>query len=232
MVQQKLQLSDAECDLLCVLLKTRLPAGLPFYLSSYREICKGWTITVTDEVTNLYCSEEISVYLDELLSTDFARQQQQRSHTGIPLSALTAESFISTKMLNQPSYIHEDRIADLRSLKNPKFDCTRLICLCEELNSCAAGENAHAVIMLTRAILDHVPPVFGHDNFGQVAANYKANGTSFKKSLERLERHSRNVADRYLHSKIRNKESLPTMNEVSFIPEIDSVLSEVIRNLK
>ncbi len=66
------------------------------------------------------------------------------------------------------SYLDSSRLDALRTIKNAAFDCTRLISMCEELNECAARGNAHAVIFLTRAILDHVPPVFGLSSFAEV----------------------------------------------------------------
>lgn len=86
--------------------------------------------------------------------------------------------------------------------------------------------------MLTRAILDHVPPAFGFKSFAEVAASYRGGGSSFKKSIERLENHSRKVADRLLHTPIRDKEVAPNMHEVSFAAELETMLAEFCRLLK
>jgi hypothetical protein len=60
---------------------------------------------------------------------------------------------------------HSSRTAELRSSENlrlPDFDFQKLIRLCEELNSSYDQGNMYASAMLTRAILDHVPPLFGY----------------------------------------------------------------------
>jgi hypothetical protein len=44
--------------------------------------------------------------------------------------------------------------------------------MCQELNVSAQYANAHAVIMLTRAIFDHIAPGFSHTSFKEVASNY------------------------------------------------------------
>jgi hypothetical protein len=129
-------------------------------------------------------------------------------------------------------YVNLSRIEELKKIKNTRFDCTRLICMCEELNECASRNNVHSVIMLTRAILDHVPPAFEFTRFKEVASNYGGGGRSFKDSTERLEHQSRKVADRLLHMPIRDKEVAPNMNEVSFMSEIETLLSEFCRLLK
>lgn len=87
-------------------------------------------------------------------------------------------------------------------------------------------------ILLTRTILNHVPPVFEFETFAQVAANYRGGGNSFKRAAERLENHSRKVADRLAHMPIRNKEVAPIMGEVNFAAEIESILAEFCRVLK
>ncbi|WP_141758572.1 hypothetical protein [Duganella sp. HH105] len=129
-------------------------------------------------------------------------------------------------------FIATSRLEALRGIEHVEFDCTRLICLCEELNACATGGHAHAVILLTRAILDHIPPVFGLGSFAEVASNYGGGGKSFKSSAERLEKHARKVADRMLHQVIRNREVTPEMQEVEFSRELETVLAEACRILK
>src|SRR5471032_3490508 len=124
------------------------------------------------------------------------------------------------------------RLDALKHIEHPNFDCTRLICLCEELNACAAGRHAHAVILLTRAILDHIPPVFNLKSFAEVAANYGGAGRSFKACAERLEQHARKVADRLLHQSMRKSEIAPELKEVAFSQELEAVLAEVCRILK
>lgn len=230
-VQNKLQLSNADSDILLALLKINLPFSLPFHLSSYSGDGSDWKLKITDEIIDLVQSESAQTYFDERLSTGFQKMQQwnKRSHVQSTVQASVSPSEPTSIA---PTYISLTRIADLKSLKNKDFDCTRLICLCEELNSCASAGNANAAIMLVRTILDHISPVFGFDSFRQVAANYAGSGRSFKNSADRLDRHARLVADRFLHQTIRDKEIVPTMHEVNFGPEIESMIAEVYRILK
>jgi hypothetical protein len=81
--------------------------------------------------------------------------------------------------------------------------------------------------MLARALLDHVPPIFGMRSFTEVANNY--GGKSFKGTMEHLEEGLRNVADGHLHQQIRNSESLPTAQQVNFSAALDILLSEIER---
>ena len=82
--------------------------------------------------------------------------------------------------------------------------------------------------ILVRAFIDHIPPLFECKNFIEVANNYKGN-TSFKKLMKKLQDSLRNISDSFLHDQIRKNEELPNLNQVSFIPEIDALLSEIIR---
>lgn len=47
--------------------------------------------------------------------------------------------------------------------------------------------------------------------------------------MSRLENSSRKIADSYLHTKIRKKESLPNKTQVNFSNDIDVLLAEIIR---
>jgi hypothetical protein len=86
--------------------------------------------------------------------------------------------------------------------------------------------------MLGRSLLNHVPPIFGFTSFNEVENNYAGAGKSFKNSIKDLNNTLRNIADRYLHNPIRNKESLPNENQVNFSQNLDVLLEEIYRILK
>jgi hypothetical protein len=128
-------------------------------------------------------------------------------------------------------YVHPERIKELEEIGSGKFDLCKLLMLCKELNDSYRTQSVLSIIMLTRALIDHVPPIFECRSFSEVANNY--GGTkSFKESMERLNLSSRKIADQHLHTPIRKKESIPTMNQVDFSNDIDVLLAEVYRILK
>lgn len=130
--------------------------------------------------------------------------------------------------LGEIQYINRERINELRKLKQTRFDLSKFIRLCEEINICFSNKCYFSVIMLVRAILDHIPPIFQYNKFSEVANNYEG-GKSFKESMERLDNSSRKLADGYLHNKIRVKEILPNETQVNYSNDIDLLLSEIIR---
>jgi hypothetical protein len=132
-----------------------------------------------------------------------------------------------------PPFINEGRLQELRnfSSKQSKFDYSKIIRLCEELNSNYSNENYYATAMLTRAIMDHVPPIFGKNNFTEVANNYSG-GDSFKKLMKNLNDFQKNISDGILHEQIRGRESLPNATQVNCSQALDKLLEEIVRILK
>lgn len=126
------------------------------------------------------------------------------------------------------AYVDPDRINDLKTLSNSQFDYSKLVRLCEELNICFAGECYLAMTMLTRSILDHVPPIFSVTTFSQIGNNYSGS-KSFKGAMQNLENSSRKIADYYLHSQIRSSESLPNATQIDFSNNLDLLLAEILR---
>lgn len=123
--------------------------------------------------------------------------------------------------------IAETRLAELRALTAAQFDFKKLIRLCEEINTVYSEGCYFATAMLIRGLLDHVPPIFGKATFTVVANNYGAK--SFKETMQHLENAARKVADAHLHMPIRKSESLPVAQQVNFAPELDVLLSEILR---
>ena len=127
-------------------------------------------------------------------------------------------------------YVDRQRMAALQAISGKQWDFTRLLELCREINVAAANGCHITTAMLLRTILNHVPPVLGFKTFAQVANNYgDAEAKSFKASMQRLEGSLRNIADMHLHTRIRQREDLPTFVQVDFAAELDILLGEVIR---
>ena len=124
--------------------------------------------------------------------------------------------------------IAPSRIAELKSCAPVNLDFTKLIRFCEEININHEKGCHLAVAMLTRAILDHVPPVFGHQKFEQVVANY-AGGRSFRDAMTHLHEASRKVADAHLHMPMRASEVLPAPQQVNCGQQLDVLLAEIVR---
>lgn len=141
----------------------------------------------------------------------------QRKHASPPASQPGAKP-----------YVDPGRMLAFQQMGGGKWDFTRLIELCRELNVAATNRCHMATAMLLRTILNHVPPTLGFDTFGQVAASY-GGGKSFKASMQRLEGSLRNIADFHLHSPIRSREDVPTATQVDFMADLDVLLGEVIR---
>lgn len=122
-------------------------------------------------------------------------------------------------------FIAETRLEGLRGLSSARFNFSRLIRLCEEINI-AYGEGCYfATAMLTRALLDHVPPLFGKANFDEVADHY--GGRSVKETLWHLNSASKSIADGLLHEQIGKRASLPTAQQVDCRQQLDVLLGEV-----
>jgi len=123
------------------------------------------------------------------------------------------------------------RLDELRAVASTKFDLRKAIRLCEEINITYSEGCYFATAMLTRALLDHVPPLFGMGSFNEVANNYDG-GKSFRGAMQNLQNALRNVADGHLHQQIRGSESLPTAQQVNFAASLDVLLSEIVRIMR
>jgi hypothetical protein len=128
----------------------------------------------------------------------------------------------------RPPYVDPTRMLELQRAQC-QWDFSKLIQLCGELNIAHEHDCHHAVGMLVRSIMDHVPPVFGFRSFNEVASNHGGGGSSFKKSMDHLQKALRNIADSHLHSPIRQRESLPTKTQIDFRAALDQLLAETIR---
>ena len=126
-------------------------------------------------------------------------------------------------------FVNLNRIKELEKTSSSEFDLTKLIKLCNEINFNYEENNFLSVGILCRTILNHIPPIFGFRKFSEVANNY---GTkSFKDSMSNLDNSMRKIADGFLHTTIRKKESLPNETQIDFRQALDVLIEEILRKL-
>ena len=126
-------------------------------------------------------------------------------------------------------YVNSERISELENVSTQKFDLTKLIKFCKELNHAYVNGSYLTIPLLVRAIIDHIPPIFGKAIFDEVRGSY---GTrSFKDNMNKLES-CRKIADSIIHTKIRNKEVLPNKTQINFKADLDVLLGEIYRIFK
>jgi hypothetical protein len=129
-------------------------------------------------------------------------------------------------------FVEKSRIDEIDNLPRGAYDSTKLSQLLVELNRAYNAHSYFSCQLLIRAIVDHVPPIFGQATFGEVANNYAGGGRSFRESMQHLHSSCRKLADGSLHTPIRAKESVPTAQQVEFRADVDALLGEVIRALR
>jgi hypothetical protein len=129
--------------------------------------------------------------------------------------SVTTGEFVDTSIIEQ-----------LRQTKSSKYDLTKVVRFCEELNSSFRAGNYLASTLLIRALMNHIPPIFGHGTFQQVVSQASKSRKELFKPLEEV---ARDVADLHTHALIRYRESLPTKNQIEpFRPSLEVLLQEII----
>jgi hypothetical protein len=101
--------------------------------------------------------------------------------------------------------------------------------MCEELNDAYARGNYISSALLLRAIINHVPSVFGASTFSEVVSQ---SGRSIKAILARLNDDARPIADLHTHILMRQTEHLPTKNQLEpYKASFEVLIQEVLASL-
>ena len=105
-----------------------------------------------------------------------------------------------------------------------KFEVTKLLGLIDELNDNYARRNTYASHALLRAILDHIPPIFGYTRFREVANNHSW-GQTDERYIKRLA-NFRDQADDALHRQISPRANLLDFDDMPASVCVDQLLQE------
>ena len=147
----------------------------------------------------------------------------------VSLSTLAEDAGASARTATH-TYVDPVRIDQLKEISSKQFDLSRLIRLCEELNINFSERCCLGTIMITQAILEHIPPIFGCSTFSAITA--ENNGSkALKQAVRNLSGGFGKITGRYLDRQIKDIEPLPAINQVDFSEEIDILLAEITRRL-
>lgn len=146
------------------------------------------------------------------------------------LREASANAGYQDALLEGSAFIAPDVMAGLRAVSSARLDLRKLVRFCEELDDAYRRGNSLSAVLLIRAVMNHVPPVFAQSTFAAVVANA---GRSVKPMLERLEKEARPVADLHTHILMRRTETLPSRNQVEpYKAAFELLLHEVIANVE
>ena len=135
-----------------------------------------------------------------------------------------ALSVATVNQIIQPSIIN--RLQEVSSLN---FDTAFLVQLCKEINSCFSHGNLVATILTMRAVLNYVPPIFGHTTFDQVLAHSRR---SLKENFTHLHEGLRKIGDLYAHRTIAKSDIYPSESQIEpYKPQFEILLHEVLSKL-
>ncbi|NTU73267.1 hypothetical protein HGB07_03805 [Candidatus Roizmanbacteria bacterium] len=125
-----------------------------------------------------------------------------------------------------PPYITYELTKSLiESAKNKGYSTKKLEAVISEINDSVARENAQSAHALIRALLDHIPPLFGYNTFAQVTNNYHWSQTD-KKRIEQLNTLFRFDADEALHAPISKRDTSADMHSIGIIRHTLNVILE------
>jgi hypothetical protein len=131
---------------------------------------------------------------------------------------------------NGEEWVIHSRVLDkLDRVPTTSGDVEFLVRVCGEINFCFSQGHTLATLLVMRALLNYVPPIFGHQNFAQVAAH---SPKSVKKHLENLEEGLRSVADYQTHRVMKRGDCYPSPGQVEpFKLAFELLIEQVIQQL-
>lgn len=135
----------------------------------------------------------------------------------------------SVVLLPTDSFISIARIEELKKSSILGYDLSKVVRLCEEINSSYAIGNFFAVGMLCRALKDHIPPLFASG--GQVTFQDVIDAKGLEKSDRealKILAQNKHIQDGFIHSQIKRRESLANSSTVEIRSQIDVLLRLIV----
>ena len=145
-------------------------------------------------------------------------------------SALRLPVSIPPHVNQSTQFVNKSIIADLMARSTARYDTSQLVRFCEELNSAYASGNFYSCAMLTRAIIDHVSPLFGGTDFKSIVANWPKGAV--KTQLQHLDSVAKQLGHIVLHTQIGSELTKVSHTSIDCKQALDALLRECLRKLQ
>ena len=141
----------------------------------------------------------IDVEINNIFSVYEADAELKASLYDIEEALIHYDTRGSHSLVTTGYFINSHIVERLRSVGQTRFKTAFLVRLCEEINLCFVHGNIVCTALLMRTVLNHVPPVFGHNSFKEVV---ESRPRSIKGIFRHLEDGLRKIADSLGHGTI------------------------------
>jgi hypothetical protein len=146
------------------------------------------------------------------------------------LKEATQDPNYAANAASNAALLNMEVLLRLKAVQGARLDPSKLVKMCEELNDAYARGNYVSSALLLRAIINHVPSVFGASTFSEVVSQ---SGRSIKAILARLNDDARPIADLHTHILMRQSEPLPTKNQLEpYKASFEVLIQEVLARLR
>jgi len=201
------------------------------YSAGFRDIARRFVGAVKrigdPDLTDLVSSLNLDV------APYIAHAHDLRSELYVVIDALREASkdpSYGEVVASNSAFLNADLLLTLKAAPKSKFDSSKLVKMCEELNDAYARGNYITAVLLLRAVMNHVPPIFEVKSFRELVAQ---SGRSLKSILGRLEDEARPIADLHTHMPIRKSEHIPTKNQIEpYKAAFELLIAEVVARLE
>lgn len=208
-------------------------ARLPELLDHEPATRGSWQADAEDGSWKRTLSRELRKYQRITTLDEYVRRvatQIEEAVSAYIVPTVVAASVAPTPAASSAVYIHEPLIEELeQKRKSTSWHLDKLLGLLRELNDNHEAGNPYACAALLRAVLDHVPPVFGMKNFDEVASSY-AWTTTDKAYMKKLAEF-RKTADDVLHRQIRRSADVLSMHDLPLPSYVNALLRECVNKL-
>jgi hypothetical protein len=199
------------------------------YVAGFRDIAKRFV----GAVKRIEGPDLSSLVADLNTSPEWiAEAHELRAELFVAIDALkeaAKDPNYSANAANNAAFLNTEVLLKLKASQNLRLDPIKLARMCEELNDAYVRGNYISSILLLRAIINHVPPVFDASTFSDAVAHL---GRSAKATLVRLNEEARPIADLHTHTLMRREEHLPTKNQIEpYKASFEILIQEILVRL-
>jgi hypothetical protein len=177
----------------------------------------GWELWLGPEVRRFKDVRSVEEFIDARVS--WCEDEQLRLQ---PQLAALVEEHVEGGVSGPRAYLNPRVLDQIRSAPQGRWDTTKLIALAEEVDACAQAGHVYASHAVLRALLDHVPPLFGYQTFSAVVSSHPW-GRTDKRYVGRLSTF-RDQGDDALHRPISASPDLLMLDNLPPAAAVNALL--------